>query len=144
MIKNITPNEKLLEKILTWDLQKIVEFVVIENPDIPERDIRSSEKEYKYFIYLVTLTGENLSIPTKVVDLIWHAHILHTKDYIAFCDYVAGSYIHHTPYPYTEEKFEDNTDKVSLLSQQVFGNIVFDFNKKNLITKVNFSSSGPD
>ena len=91
---------------------------------------------------MIVKTGESLSIPTKIVDLIWHAHILHTKDYIAFCNHVAGGYIHHTPYPYTEAKFNSNMIKVSDLSTEIFGNVVFDFNKKSLIQEVSFYSAG--
>jgi hypothetical protein len=141
MNTNVVKNNTLLEKILNWDLSKIVDFVVIENPTIPESAVRSSEKEYKYFVYLLLLTGESLSIPTKLVDLIWHAHILHTREYVSFCNEVAGGYIHHKPYIYTDEKFEDNLIKVSELSNLVFGNVVFDFSKSQYIPVVNFYSA---
>lgn len=35
--------------------------------------------------------------PTEVVDIGWHTFILHTREYMAFCDLVAGRYIHHLP-----------------------------------------------
>ena len=38
--------------------------------------------------------------PSELVDIGWHAFVLHTKDYTAFCERVAGRYLHHTP---TEE-----------------------------------------
>jgi hypothetical protein len=31
------------------------------------------------------------------VDPVWHAHVLHTQDYIAMCRTHAGFYIHHQP-----------------------------------------------
>jgi hypothetical protein len=35
--------------------------------------------------------------PSKTVDIGWHTFILHTQDYGAFCDRVAGRFIHHIP-----------------------------------------------
>ncbi|MEU2678602.1 hypothetical protein ABZ638_17130 [Streptomyces sp. NPDC007107] len=37
--------------------------------------------------------------PSKAVDIGWHTWILHTVDYAAFCDRVAGRFIHHVPTP---------------------------------------------
>lgn len=39
--------------------------------------------------------------PSKAVDIGWHTFILHTHDYAAFCDAVAGRFLHHVP-----EEFE--------------------------------------
>ncbi|WP_199040007.1 glycine-rich domain-containing protein [Glycomyces salinus] len=43
--------------------------------------------------------------PSAAVDLGWHAFILHTRDYAAFCETVAGGFIHHVPHeePTAEE-----------------------------------------
>lgn len=35
--------------------------------------------------------------PSELVDIGWHAFILHTHDYAAFCDQVAGRFLHHIP-----------------------------------------------
>ena len=35
--------------------------------------------------------------PTRVIDVSWHMLILHTADYHALCDRLAGHYLHHTP-----------------------------------------------
>lgn len=40
--------------------------------------------------------GEPLS-PSASVDIGWHTFILHTREYAAFCDRVAGRFIHHVP-----------------------------------------------
>ncbi|MFF4166858.1 glycine-rich domain-containing protein [Streptomyces sp. NPDC001741] len=44
------------------------------------------------------LPGAELS-PSKAVDVGWHTWILHTVDYAAFCERVAGRFIHHVPTP---------------------------------------------
>lgn len=136
---NANSNHKILTKIMDWDLSEITNYVKIENPNLSEKDIIDTAEEYKYFMYLTVLTNNQISIPTKMVDLIWHAHILHTQSYTQFCKKIAGKYVHHKPVPYTLEKFEKNIDEVSELSQLVFGRIVFNFSKQALFKNVNFT-----
>lgn len=35
--------------------------------------------------------------PSEIVDVAWHEFILHTADYMAYCEQVFGRYIHHRP-----------------------------------------------
>ena len=35
--------------------------------------------------------------PSTTVDVGWHTFILYTREYAAFCDRVAGTFIHHNP-----------------------------------------------
>lgn len=35
--------------------------------------------------------------PSELVDIGWHAFLLHTRDYVAFCDRLAGRFLHHVP-----------------------------------------------
>lgn len=35
--------------------------------------------------------------PSPEVDTGWHAFIVHTREYAAFCDRIAGRFIHHVP-----------------------------------------------
>lgn len=35
--------------------------------------------------------------PSHLVDIGWHAFILHTREYAAFCQRVAERFIHHAP-----------------------------------------------
>jgi hypothetical protein len=44
--------------------------------------------------------------PSKLVDQLWHRHMLDTKKYAAFCQRVAGYHLHHTPYYGEPSKFE--------------------------------------
>lgn len=43
-----------------------------------------------------THVGRPLS-PSEIVDPGWHEFILHTVDYAAFCERVAGRFLHHVP-----------------------------------------------
>ncbi|TYC07138.1 hypothetical protein FXF53_00585 [Micromonospora sp. WP24] len=41
--------------------------------------------------------------PSDLVDIGWHTFILHTREYGAFCQRIAGGFIHHQPDPPSEE-----------------------------------------
>ncbi len=41
--------------------------------------------------------GQKLGMPSRVVDDLWHAFILDTQRYMAFCGLAFGQYFHHVP-----------------------------------------------
>jgi len=48
--------------------------------------------------------GRILSMPSQVVDDLWHEFILFTKQYETFCKGAAGFYVHHIPAEAMEDK----------------------------------------
>ncbi|MEX5712747.1 hypothetical protein AB1484_31920 [Parafrankia sp. FMc6] len=42
-------------------------------------------------------TSPHTLVPSRLVDVGWHAFLLHTREYAAYCDQIAGRFIHHTP-----------------------------------------------
>lgn len=52
------------------------------------------------FLRLVAASSGRTYTPSAQVDLGWHAFILHTRDYAAFCQSLAGRFIHHVPTPH--------------------------------------------
>ena len=38
-----------------------------------------------------------VAAPSPIVDHAWHAFILHTPDYMAYCEEHCGGYVHHAP-----------------------------------------------
>lgn len=57
-----------------------------------------AETEYRRFLALkVFYPGVSL-VPSKLVDKIWHAHILDTRAYREDCEKVFGRFIDHYPY----------------------------------------------
>ena len=38
---------------------------------------------------------DQMIVPTKEIDEVWHNHILHTQRYTQDCQAIAGQYIHH-------------------------------------------------
>lgn len=53
---------------------------------------------YRRFLTLhVRYPGRTL-VPSALIDLVWHYHILDTRKYIADCERLFGEYLHHDPY----------------------------------------------
>ncbi len=54
---------------------------------------------YKRFLKLCLIKGNGKDVvPTKLIDQMWHAHILDTRKYQADCQAIFGHYLHHFPY----------------------------------------------
>lgn len=54
-------------------------------------------QEYKKFMFLVAIAGQELS-PSTVVDRVWHLHLLYTRSYWdEFCGKILNKPIHHFP-----------------------------------------------
>lgn len=51
----------------------------------------------KFFLCNLAAKGEFVSMPSKVVDDLWHEFILFTKHYDEFCKKALGKFLHHTP-----------------------------------------------
>ncbi len=63
--------------------------------------------EYKRFIFLVATAEGVRRVPSKAVDHVWHAHMMHSRDYWdVFCAAI-GQPIHHTPGGAGAEHLED-------------------------------------
>lgn len=61
-----------------------------------EADI--AELWYKRFLKLCNMVPAQDIVPTKLIDVIWHSHILDTRKYHADCQAIFGHYLHHFPY----------------------------------------------
>lgn len=51
----------------------------------------------KFFLCNLMANGQFVSMPSKVVDDLWHEFILFTKHYDEFCKQAFGKFLHHTP-----------------------------------------------
>jgi len=57
-----------------------------------------AEQEYRRFLALHLTYPEAEIVPCKLVDEIWHQHILDTIAYRADCDAIFGRFLDHYPY----------------------------------------------
>ena len=85
-------NQEVFDVIQNWDLSDVARFTSKKYPEI---DINLAISEYCHWIYLLACVTDRLFAPNPDMDQIWHSHILHTRDYIRFCNIIKGEYIHH-------------------------------------------------
>jgi hypothetical protein len=52
--------------------------------------------EYKKFVYLGVVSDFHVT-PSKIIDVVWHEHLLFTRAYRQFCDEVIGYQFDHNP-----------------------------------------------
>lgn len=54
--------------------------------------------QYKNYLFLLKKYRHQYLLPPSTdIDEVWHNHILHTKEYIEFCNHAFGEYLHHSP-----------------------------------------------
>jgi len=87
-------NHKHLVDDVTWErlVNRIVEDEKIDR-SLAERIMDQALG----FLALVKLEPESHYGPSALVDIGWHTFILYTKPYAAFCQDLAGHFIHHDP-----------------------------------------------
>ena len=89
------------EALASLDVLPLCEILTREQPDGPGWDEDRSNLavgEYKRFLYLNAVYPDHRIVPNRMVDEVWHAHILDTRKYAADCDAVFGYFLHHFPY----------------------------------------------
>ncbi len=64
---------------------------------IDDEELDAGILALKQYYAIALLDGLNMHAVSDRVDPYWHAHILHTQDYVDFCDTVVGCYMHHNP-----------------------------------------------
>ena len=121
-----------MDKLL-WD--KIVEFDFDNPPAEYSFTIRLADEnhwtksftqqailEYKKFMYLAA-TSDGMVSPSKIVDIVWHQHLIFTQSYNQFCK-ILGKNIQHIPSTHDKkdfQKFKDATTRTKKLYTQNFG-----------------------
>jgi len=64
--------------------------------------------------------------PSYLLDMFWHAHILSTREYFAFCErHNGGEYVHHDP---TMKRGQERYEAAIEAYKELFGNRPSDFN----------------
>lgn len=112
------------------DLSEVIERLV-HIDKWKKNDAIEACKQYRHFLYLKKKYGDKYELPpSKDIDEAWHAHILHTEDYVNFCNEAFGGYLHHHPHTKKNalsidqlaELFEKQTQH---LYKQEFGDYIY-------------------
>lgn len=89
-----------------------------------------AEVEYKRFLHLCKRYGRGI-VPTQLMDIFWHYHILDTVAYHRDCEAVFGYYLHHYPYfgmrgEEDEKELESAFWRTAELYEAEFGEKIFE------------------
>lgn len=69
-----------------------------QHPGLAQRDAELVAQGLRQFFRVHLLSGRQpMAMPSQVVDDLWHAFILYTRAYDAFCRGAFGRFFHHTP-----------------------------------------------
>jgi len=96
----MTPEGKqTLSLALELDLT-FLETSLAQKPLLDSYEIKQLIEEYKKFLALKVIAGDtdtptDLS-PSPLIDQVWHAHLLESKQYLAACKSLGIDYIHHS------------------------------------------------
>jgi len=69
-----------------------------EGPGWSHDRIQWTIGEYRRFLSLSLAFPTESIVPSKDVDVVWHAHILDTQAYARDCEDLFGFFLHHFPY----------------------------------------------
>jgi hypothetical protein len=107
-----------LRALERYDISFVAERVVVEN-GANSGTIASAILEFKRYMGLVALGYRGLPVPNQEVDDIWHAFLLFTREYAAFCQKTVGFFVHHIPT--TSSRKPPNISRLSRAYSQTFG-----------------------
>jgi hypothetical protein len=69
-----------------------------EGPGLPQEQLDLMELEYRKFLALQLMHPGAVIVPCKIVDEMWHRHILDTAAYREDCAAIFGRFLDHYPY----------------------------------------------
>ncbi len=83
-----------------FDLTNVIVRVARNNPDWTGERLIAAENSYRMFCARVKAAPQEDHVVMKQdadMDEIWHAHILHTREYAEDCVRYFGYFLHHQP-----------------------------------------------
>lgn len=101
---------------------RFIDRVKEKNPQWSRYQIECIIDDYKKFMYIAASSDESCT-PSKLVDIIWHEHILFTRDYINhWCGKILKKVIHHDPgTPDEQPKFKSVYEKTQAKIKKTYG-----------------------
>jgi hypothetical protein len=76
----------------------LIEKLAAQRPELEAKDHQLVARALRqFFIAHLTCGRKFVSMPSQVVDELWHEFILYTRQYDRFCQKAFGCFLHHTP-----------------------------------------------
>jgi hypothetical protein len=108
------------QRLARVDLSKIMAEVTEEHGLSAETALRAEDLYRKYLTLIARYPGQDFT-PSRLIDLVWHAHITSTRQYMADCDLLFGEYLHHTMIEDQTERLEASREGTTDQFQAMFG-----------------------
>lgn len=132
---------EMLHAIESADLW-FVEERLTRKVGLPADQARGAVVEMKRYLALVGLGYRGLGMASRAVDEAWHAFLLFTKDYDAFCRSAFGEFIHHVPRTSRDSGVSDSTGRLVRAYREVFGELPDIWNDRAVSHPVGEDPSG--
>lgn len=85
--------------IMNADLSFVAKRVAKDHPDWSTDRIEAAIAEYREYLVYISANRRLHVLPPLDGDEVWHAHIIHTREYAEFCKENFGQFLHHVPNP---------------------------------------------
>jgi hypothetical protein len=92
------PRTSSLKDVLVYDTKFLEDYLLAQGTWATREEARAAIVACKHFLFRAAQCP-GLNVVSGQVDAVWHAWILHTKQYMAFCYACFGRYVHHVPLP---------------------------------------------
>lgn len=93
-----------------------------------DAQLESAEVEYKRYLMMCRKYPhpDYATVPNKIMDTMWHYHILDTRAYVKDSENVFGGYFHHYPYfglrgDEDEQRLKDSFEQTKKRYENLFG-----------------------
>eukprot|EP00928_Gymnodinium_smaydae_P007331 TRINITY_DN12649_c0_g4_i1.p1 TRINITY_DN12649_c0_g4~~TRINITY_DN12649_c0_g4_i1.p1 ORF type:complete len:709 (+),score=79.37 TRINITY_DN12649_c0_g4_i1:114-2129(+) len=102
------------------DLSRFVHKLQRDHPSYfpNETTAKSAIAEYRRMLYIIQKLPDAPVVPSKLVDLVWHEHILDTQAYKRDSQALFGRYVHHAPAFGDDEAEEVKAEKEAMRKDQ--------------------------
>lgn len=133
---SVVEMDQAKEFLANYDVSYIF-YRLVQVDKWSRKSARKVLQQYKNFLFLQKKYGlQHRIIPSLEIDAVWHAHILHTKDYAEFCQEFFGRFLHHVPQkPGVEEsavKINADFKLTQELYKNEFGDYIYRVKKRPL------------
>lgn len=102
--------QAVIAKAITFPMKPVVERYA-KDADVPIEVAREYEQELKRYLALCALDQTACYDMYGPVDKLWHTFLMFTQQYAAFCQSVAGRFLHHVPSTETDKRNGKNRER---------------------------------
>nr|WP_058440966.1 hypothetical protein [Legionella brunensis] len=93
-------NLPLLSELLAYENKQVVHYFCHHHPHFSHEQSQQFFNDFLGWLWLNVYRKTShrhtyLFGPILILDKVWHTFILHTEDYVNFCNRYFGEYVHH-------------------------------------------------